>query len=95
MKNKILIGSILAVVLMVLASCSTVIGAENVKERPEVEEKNVEKIEQMVESIKEKVNINGFSDPDTAQPTCILTLWFLYLWYLWVKGGCPLPSRLW
>ena len=91
MKNKILIGSILAVVLMVLASCGSVVGAENVRERPELEEKN----EQMISSLKEKIDINGVTDPDAPQPTCILTLWFLYLWYLWVKGGCPLPSRLW
>ncbi len=93
MKRKILFGSIAAVVLMVLASCSTVIGAENVKERPEVEEKNVEKIEQMVESIKEKVNMDKTDNPELSiwfPGVNIIGLIFFLIWFIvWILLGCP------
>jgi hypothetical protein len=76
MKNKILIGSILAVVLMVLASCGSVVGAETNKKGLKVkeiqEEINEKNIKEMLESIIEKMDMGTTMNPEDPQQQSII-----------------------
>jgi len=86
-KKSILFVSIAAVFIMILASCSTVVSAENIEEK-----KEVKKIEQIVDAYKEKTEISGSVDPDVPQPAClnILGLIFFLIWFfVWLLSGCP------
>ena len=99
MKGKILIVSVFAVALIVLASCNSVVGSENAKETLNMDkEQNVEKVEQIFESVEEKSTLLEEDDPEAAiwfpgmgiigfVWVCLIVIW-------WIICGCPPPPIL-
>lgn len=77
MKTKILFGSIAAVVLMVLASCSSVVGAETNLKETKVSESVAEIQKQLsVDELKEKIEllIEKTSDENDPQPASLIDI---------------------
>ncbi len=102
LKAKIVIGSIGAVLIFLLASCSSVVGAETNEKTTILKEiqnkQNIEKIKEMFNSVKEKINMIGSVDPGEIQPSCLLFFSLLesiivvvYCLYLLWKHGPVYP----
>lgn len=75
MKRKIVIGSIGAALIFILASCSSVIGADT----DEINDLSEPKIEEILNLVKEKINRVGSLNPDDPQTSCVLYVFFCLL----------------